>query len=228
MAEGRVFVKGTPDRSVTFGELAKMAGGVPGIMMGGKSPGLEVSEYHTPSMPATSAACHICVVQVDTNTGFVKILRHHIAHDCGVVLNPLLLEGQVHGGAAHGIGEALIEEVVFDENGTPQASTFLDYLLPLSTDVPDFELSHIETPSPFNPLGIKGAGGKRDDGFAGRGCRGRRRRLEASRRPDPGAAADPLPPLENHSGGEWSHRLPSLDGSTSLGFTCNHSDPVLA
>ena len=158
MAEGRVFVEGTPDRSVTFGELAKMAGGVPGVMMGGKSPGLEVSEYYTPSMPATSAACHVCVVQVDTNTGFVKSLRHHIAHDCGVVLNPLLLEGQVHGGAAHGIGEALIEEVVFDENGTPQASTFLDYLLPLSTDVPDFELSHIETPSPFNPLGIKGAG----------------------------------------------------------------------
>ncbi len=158
MAEGRVFVEGTPARSVTFGELAKMAGGVPGVMMGGKSPGLEVSEYYTPSMPATSAACHVCVVQVDTNTGFVKSLRHHIAHDCGVVLNPLLLEGQVHGGAAHGIGEALIEEVVFDENGTPQASTFLDYLLPLSTDVPDFELSHIETPSPFNPLGIKGAG----------------------------------------------------------------------
>ena len=158
MAEGHVFVEGAPDRSVNFGELAKMAGGVPGVMMGGKSPGLEVSEYHTPSMPATSVACHVCVVRVDTNTGYVRIQRHHIAHDCGTVLNPLLLDGQVHGGAVHGIGEALIEEIVFDENGTPQASTFLDYLLPLSTDVPDFDLSHMETPSPFNPLGIKGAG----------------------------------------------------------------------
>ncbi|MFQ5913744.1 MAG: molybdopterin cofactor-binding domain-containing protein [Nitrospinota bacterium] len=158
LADGNVFVRGVPDRSVTFGELARDAAGVAGVMMGGKTPGLEASEYYTPSMPATSSSCQVCVVEVDVQTGFVKVLRHILAHDCGRVINPLLLEGQVHGGVVHGIGEALIEEVVFDENGTPLASTFLDYLLPLATDVPDFELLHQETPSPFNPLGIKGGG----------------------------------------------------------------------
>jgi carbon-monoxide dehydrogenase large subunit len=98
------------------------------------------------------------VVEVDTNTGHVKVMRHVVAHDSGRVINPMLLDGQVHGGVVHGIGEALIEEIVFDENGTPQASTFLDYLLPLSSDAPDIDLAHLETPSPFNPLGIKGGG----------------------------------------------------------------------
>ncbi len=158
LADGKVFVRGAPDRSVAFGELAKEAAGVPGIMMSGRTPGLEVSEYYTPSRAATAAACHVVVVEVDAHTGFVKVLRHHVAHDCGRVLNPMLLDGQIQGGVVHGIGEALIEEVVFDENGTPLASTFLDYLLPLATDVPDFELSHMESPSPFNPLGVKGAG----------------------------------------------------------------------
>jgi carbon-monoxide dehydrogenase large subunit len=98
------------------------------------------------------------VVEVDSHTGFVKLLRYVLAHDCGVVLNPKILTGQVHGAVVHGIGETIIEEVVFDDNATPLASTFLDYLLPLSTDVPDLEVLHMETPSPFNNLGVKGAG----------------------------------------------------------------------
>ncbi|MDP6485174.1 MAG: molybdopterin-dependent oxidoreductase, partial [Nitrospinota bacterium] len=79
-------------------------------------------------------------------------------HDCGVVVNPLLVDGQVHGGVAHGIGDALIEDLAFDENGTPLASTLLDYLLPLSTDVPPIDTVHLESPCPTNPLGVKGAG----------------------------------------------------------------------
>ena len=155
---GKAFVKGSPDQALTFAEVARISAGTPGIMMAGQSPGLEVREYNTPSHPATAAGCHICVAEVDTRTGFVKVLRYVVAHDCGVVLNPTILTGQVHGAVAHGIGEVIIEEVVFDANATPQASTFLDYLLPLSTDIPDLEILHLETPSPFNPLGVKGAG----------------------------------------------------------------------
>jgi carbon-monoxide dehydrogenase large subunit len=155
---GAVSVKGSPELSLTFAETAKMSAGIPGIMMGGQSPGLEIREYSTPSHPATAAGCHVYVAEVDINTGFVKILRYVVAHDCGVVLNPTILTGQVHGAVAHGIGEVIIEELGFDENATPQASTFLDYLLPLSTDIPDFKILHMETPSPFNKLGVKGAG----------------------------------------------------------------------
>ena len=158
IAEGKVFVKGSPDRSLTFAEVAKTAAGTPGIMMGGESPGLEVREYNTPSLPATAAGCHVCVAEVDTQTGYVRILRYVVAHDCGVILNPTILTGQMHGAVVHGIGETIIEEVVFDDNATPLASTFLDYLLPLSSDVPDLEVLHMETPSPFNRLGVKGAG----------------------------------------------------------------------
>jgi carbon-monoxide dehydrogenase large subunit len=143
---------------MTLGEVARAAAGTPGMMMGGKAPGLEVREYNTPSAPATSAGCHVCVVEVDAETGYVRVLRYVVAHDCGRILNPTILTGQVRGAIVHGIGETIIEEVAFDENAAPLASTFLDYLLPLSTDIPDIEVRHMETPSPYNPLGVKGAG----------------------------------------------------------------------
>ncbi|MFQ5912700.1 MAG: molybdopterin cofactor-binding domain-containing protein [Nitrospinota bacterium] len=158
LSDGTAFVRGAPDRAVTLGELAKKAAGVPGIMMKGEIPGLEVREYSTLSHPATASGCHVCIVEADVHTGFVKVLRYVVAHDCGRILNPTILTGQVRGAVVHGIGETLIEEVVFDENATPLASSFLDYLLPLSTDVPDIEVLHLETPSPFNALGVKGAG----------------------------------------------------------------------
>lgn len=156
--DGKVAVQGSPERSMTLGEVARAAAGTPGMMMGGKSPGLEVREYNTPSAPATSAGCHVCVVEVDAETGHVRVLRYVVAHDCGRILNPTILTGQVRGAIVHGIGETIIEEVAFDENAAPLASTFLDYLLPLSTDIPDIEVHHMETPSPFNYLGVKGAG----------------------------------------------------------------------
>ena len=100
----------------------------------------------------------MAVVEVDPETGFVRILRYVAGHDCGKVINPLLIDGQIRGGVVHGIGDTFIEEVAFDENGQPLASSFLDYLLPLATDAPEVETVHLETPCPHNLVGVKGAG----------------------------------------------------------------------
>jgi CO/xanthine dehydrogenase Mo-binding subunit len=91
-------------------------------------------------------------------TGFVQILRYCVVHDCGNMINPTIVEGQVHGGVAQGIGGALFEKLVFDEGGQLLTTTLADYLLPLATDIPTIETAHITTPSPLNPLGVKGAG----------------------------------------------------------------------
>ncbi len=98
------------------------------------------------------------IVDVDPDTAMVKILRYVVVHDCGRVINPLILDGQIHGGVAHGIGNAFYEKLVYDENGQLLTGSFMDYLLPTSLDVPDIETAHHETPSPLNPLGVKGAG----------------------------------------------------------------------
>ena len=158
--DGKIFVKGATDKSVTLGEIANYSisgiGGPP--LPKGSQPGLDSEEYFKPDVPAYAYGAHVAVVEVDPETGFVEILRYIAGHDCGRMVNPMLVDGQIHGGVAHGIGDALIEELAFDENGTPQASTFLDYLLPLSTDIPPIETVHLESPCPTNPLGIKGCG----------------------------------------------------------------------
>lgn len=160
LEDGKVFVKGTPERSMTLGEIARYSvNGAPGKPLPpGTKLGLEAEDYFRPDVPAYACGAHVAVVEVDPETGFVKVLRFVAGHDCGRIVNPLLVDGQVHGGVAHGIGDALIEELAFDENGLPLASTFLDYLLPLSTDVPPIETIHLESPCPTNPAGVKGAG----------------------------------------------------------------------
>ncbi len=160
IGEGRVFVKGSPDRSVGLGELASFSlGASPGIILPpGMKPGLEAEEYFAPEKAAYSAGAHVAVVEVDPETGFVRVLRYVAGHDCGKVINPLLIDGQIRGGVVHGIGDSFIEEVAFDENGQPLASSFLDYLLPLATDAPEVETVHMETPCPHNLVGVKGAG----------------------------------------------------------------------
>ncbi|MFQ5914806.1 MAG: molybdopterin cofactor-binding domain-containing protein [Nitrospinota bacterium] len=159
MGEGKVFVKGSPERSATLGELARFSlASLAAALPAGVKPGLQAEEYFSPSRPAYSSGAHVAVVEVDPETGFVKLLRYVAGHDCGRVINPLLVDGQIHGGVAHGVGDVFIEEVAFDENGQPLASTFLDYLLPLATDVPPIETVHLETPCPHNPAGVKGAG----------------------------------------------------------------------
>jgi carbon-monoxide dehydrogenase large subunit len=157
---GRVFVKGVPSRGVTFAEMARIAvGGMPGYAMpGGLSPGLEATSYFLPSQSAYCNGSHVAEVEVEIETGAVRILRYTVAHDSGRLINPLVVDGQVEGGVAHGIGNALYEWMRYDGNAQPLTTTFADYLLPVATDVPPLTLAHLETPSPLNPLGLKGAG----------------------------------------------------------------------
>jgi len=124
----------------------------------GMDPGLEATAYVSVSQSTYSSGAHAAVVEVDPETGLVKILRYVAVDDCGTVINPMIVEGQVHGGIAHGIGNALLEEVVYDGAGQLMTGTLMEYALPRATDVPRFEVHHVVTPSPLNPLGVKGAG----------------------------------------------------------------------
>ena len=159
LAAGCVRLKSAPDVSKSLREIAVKAVGTPGFSMaGGLPPGLEHTAHFTPEQSVYSNGTHVAEVEVDIETGAVAILRYTVAHDCGRVINPMVVDGQVVGGVAHGIGNALLERMVYDENAQPLSATFAYYLLPLATDVPRVDLVHLETPSPLNPLGVKGAG----------------------------------------------------------------------
>ncbi|MDN3351212.1 xanthine dehydrogenase family protein molybdopterin-binding subunit [Actinomadura sp. DC4] len=151
---------GSEEKSVSLLDLARVANiGKHGITLPqGIRAGLETSSYFAPERAAYASGAHAALVEVDPETGGVTILRYVIGHDCGNVINPLLVDGQVLGGFAHGIGNAMYEEPVYDAEGQPQAASYLDYALVSATEVPDAELFHIQTPSPLNPLGAKGAG----------------------------------------------------------------------
>jgi carbon-monoxide dehydrogenase large subunit len=109
-------------------------------------------------MATWANACHICTVEVDQITGEVKLLRYIVSEDCGVMVNPNVVEGQIAGGVVQGIGGVLYEHLKFDEDGNPLATTFVDYLLPTAAEVVDIEYGHVETPAPSNPGGHKGLG----------------------------------------------------------------------
>jgi carbon-monoxide dehydrogenase large subunit len=159
LAGGYVRSRSHPDVRKSLREIAVKSIGTPGFSMaGGLPPGLEHTAHFTPEQSVYSNGTHVAEVEVDIETGSVKILRYTVAHDCGRVINPLVVDGQVIGGVAHGIGNALFERMVYDENAQPVSTNFGEYLLPLATDVPRVDLVHLETPSPLNPLGIKGAG----------------------------------------------------------------------
>jgi carbon-monoxide dehydrogenase large subunit len=121
-------------------------------------PGLEASGYVHVTQSTYSSGAHAAVVEVDPETGTVRVLRYVAVDDCGVMINPMVVEGQVHGGIAHGIGNALLERVVYDDGGQLVTGTLMDYALPRAADVPELEVHHVVTPSPLNPLGVKGAG----------------------------------------------------------------------
>ena len=158
LRDGRAFVKGT-DMSVPLAEIARTLRGVPGYSLpDGIEPGLEVTFHWKAEFMPYVNACHACEVEVDIGTGGVKILRYVALHDCGRVINPLIVEGQFHGGIVHGIGNALYECMRHDAEAQPITTTFADYLLPTATEVPKIELLFHESPSPFNPLGVKGVG----------------------------------------------------------------------
>ena len=157
--DGRVFVEERPDHGVSLAELAGAA--VPGWasrMPEGMEPNLEASYYYVPKTVTWANAAHVAVVEVDTGTGQVKLLDYAVAHDSGPAINPLFVEGQVRGGVAQGIGGALYEEFVYDDMGQLLTGTFLDYLMPTCGEVPNIRQVHLETPSPLNPLGLKGIG----------------------------------------------------------------------
>jgi len=145
--------------TISFGELARLAQGIPGVSLAvGQTPGLEHTAYYTPSQAAYCSGTHVVEVEIDIMTGGVKILRYTVAHDSGRVINPLIVDGQVQGGVAHGIGNALLEWMQYDENAQPLTTSFADYMLPMATDVPTCAIAHVETINPMNPLGVKGAG----------------------------------------------------------------------
>lgn len=143
---GRFRVRGVPDRAVTIGEVARAAGG------------LEAALRWDPPNFTFPSGTHVAVVEVDPETGEVRLLRFVAVDDCGTIVNPVLVEGQIHGGLAQGIGPALWEAVVHDESGQPLAATLMEYAIARAGSLPAFELDQIETRSPVNPLGAKGVG----------------------------------------------------------------------
>jgi aerobic carbon-monoxide dehydrogenase large subunit len=159
IVDGEVRVVGAPQLAVKLGELARVLKGAPGYGFPKDiEPGLEASATFRVDQLAYSNACHVVEVEVDIETGGVTILRYIALQDAGRLVNPMIVEGQVHGGIAHGVGNALLEWMGYDAAGQPVTTTFADYLLPTSTVLPRLETLYKESPSPHNPLGVKGVG----------------------------------------------------------------------
>jgi aerobic carbon-monoxide dehydrogenase large subunit len=158
LEEGRAYVRGFPQRAVTLTEVARVAYAPPGGLASDFEPGLEATVYFDPPGPTFSGAVHVAVVEIDPDTGRVSIPRYVVVEDCGPVLNPTIVEGQIHGAVAQGIGEALFERVAHDDAGQVLSGTLMDYALPKASDVPSFGIGHLETPSPTMPGGVKGMG----------------------------------------------------------------------
>jgi CO/xanthine dehydrogenase Mo-binding subunit len=158
LACGHVRVAGEPSNGIALGELAKRANPLRGAVRPGTEPGLEATRYFGPDRGSTASGVHAMVVEVDVDTAMVDIKRYVVVHDCGTIINPLIVEGQIQGGVAQGIGNAFYEKLAYDDNGQLLNASFMDYLLPGATEVPNVVLGHVDTKSPLNPLGIKGVG----------------------------------------------------------------------
>src|SRR5215216_3292949 len=159
LEDGRAVARGGNRPSVTFGELARLAQGMPGFSLApGQAPGLEHTAYFTPPQASYCNGTHVVEVEVDVMTGGVTLIDYTVAHDSGTIINPLIVDGQVQGGVAHGIGNALFEWMQYDDSAQPLTTTFVNYMPPTAADVPSCKIEHIETPNPLNPLGVKGAG----------------------------------------------------------------------
>lgn len=158
--KGNISVKGQSGKSVGLGALARrLIANVNMPVPKGFSPGLEATAYHTTERAVYANGSNACELEVDVETGEVKLLNYWVAHDCGTIINPRLVDGQIIGGVVHGIGNALFEHMKFDrETGQPQCTNLGEYLLPMATEMPQINLQHMQSPSPVNPLGIKGAG----------------------------------------------------------------------
>jgi len=159
LANGAVHVKGARSRRVSVRDVARRSYFEPHLLPAGTEPGLEVTRRFMPPDPGTfSSSAHAAHVEVDVDTGHVDLLRYVVVEDCGTVVNPMIVEGQVHGGVAQGIGGALYENLVYDAEGSLLTTSFMDYLLPTANEVPSIEIEHLESPSPHVPGGFKGMG----------------------------------------------------------------------
>jgi CO/xanthine dehydrogenase Mo-binding subunit len=177
--DGVVQVKGTPQVGIPLGTVAVLSNplryafdaqaqlATPSVVGGGfdrppvaddDEPGLEATGYYSPLRATFAAGMHAAIVETDLDTAEITILRYCVVHDCGRLINPRIVEGQIHGGVAQGVGGALYERIVYDENGQLLNASYMDFLIPYASEVPAIEIDHLETPSPLNPLGVKGAG----------------------------------------------------------------------
>jgi aerobic carbon-monoxide dehydrogenase large subunit len=155
--DGKAFVRGAPASAVELGAVIQAS--IPTFAKPGvASPDFEASAYHHVPTVTYASAVHVAQVEVDPGTGYVRLLKYVVAHDCGKVINPTIVEGQVHGGVAQGVGGALFEEMAYDAEGQLLTGTLMDYLVPSATDLPRIDTVHLEYPSPRNPLGMKGLG----------------------------------------------------------------------
>jgi aerobic carbon-monoxide dehydrogenase large subunit len=179
IVEGKVRVKGSPGTEISLGTIAVLSNplryafdeaskAATQFVVGhpdqppvpeDDEPGIEGRDYYSPLRSTFANGMHAVIVETDPETAEIKILRYCVVHDCGTLINPMIVAGQVHGGVAQGIGGALYERMAYDENGQLQNASFMDFLMPYASEMPDeIEIDHLETPSPLNPLGIKGAG----------------------------------------------------------------------
>jgi aerobic carbon-monoxide dehydrogenase large subunit len=178
LRDGTVRVRGAPGQELTLGALATAANPIRyaygkvanqaalrlvkpregAVLRDGDEPGLEARGFFAPERATWASGQHAAIVEVDVATGDLHFLRYVVVHDCGVIINPTIVEGQIHGGVAQGIGGAFYERLFFDDSGQLINASFMDFLMPTAVEVPDIEIAHIETPSPLNPLGVKGVG----------------------------------------------------------------------
>ncbi|HEY2597260.1 MAG TPA: molybdopterin cofactor-binding domain-containing protein [Candidatus Dormibacteraeota bacterium] len=155
---GQILVAGSPDRSVPLARITEEIYFPAKAHKPGFDPTLEVTAAYDPAGVVLSSGGHAAIVEVDSETGLIKLEKFFAVEDCGLVINPMIVEGQIRGGVAQAIGAAVLEDLIYDENGQLLTTTFMDYLLPTSMEVPDVDVTHIETPSAFTPGGIKGMG----------------------------------------------------------------------
>ncbi len=158
LVDGHARVADIPRKSISLGELAELANPLRGAVEPGTEPGLEATDYFGPQYGATANGTHAMILEVDPETMMIEIKRYVTVEDCGTVLNPLILDGQIHGGVALGIANSYYEQLIYDENGQLLNASLADYLIPTATEIPRVEIGHEETLSPLNPIGSKGAG----------------------------------------------------------------------
>jgi len=159
LIDGKVFIKGVPGIEVSFSQVAQAVAGMPGVSLPeGMSPGLEADASFQPENVVYANGAHAAEVEIDPDTGRIRLLRYVVVHDSGRLINPMIVDGQVQGGVANGLGNALFEEMMFDDDAMPLSTNLAEYLAPTAPELPNFEIIHQVSPTDRNPIGVKGVG----------------------------------------------------------------------